>query len=1217
MKLRFMIFIAILIYSCDNHVGNNQDKDGNRNRQFQSTKLTSNLLINQFSGDSVAIILNEKGDTIETGNGIQVRPIPIMTDSIHPILETPKTENSFIQFFSNVDTNEIIKPSEYDFYDEFVAIRNTSNLKEDSLKLENHLHSLSTKRKLFELPDFEPIILPEKDDLSSLNTVSFSVANGLKMSRFDCAFKDSRGLLWFGGQGLTLYNGNHLIYFANEDLFNEYGSIESIIEDRDGRIWMGGSQVYVINGKTITKIDSIGSKKYTFSGGLKCDNQNNIWAGIIIDQKSYLIKIDEELNVKLYGSHYGIPVDALFMDIEQDKKGNILISTFNYGIFLLKENKFNHLSERALPSNCVWKIFKDKNNRLWIASSKGIRLVIGRKIYPVLNSDSMEIPNVRSLTEDFDGNLWAGTNGEGVYKINFKRNFIEQINLNGERDLNSIWGITTDDEHNVWLATFDGLSVIKKYPGYKSTSEISFNTPLSAYKSKDGKTYVGAYSKLFEIVNGTAKGYEVPSTFFKGFILNITEDSKRNIWFSTPSNITKFDGKQFLHYSGFDLKSEYFGKILIDSKDRKWISTDKDLILIEDDSIFRFGSNEVMLAGLSGLVEINDKTIWFSSYVSGLIRYEDSKFTCFSESEGLPTNSLNLIKRDSFGRLIIGTRDKGLCIIDNKTIYNLTSKDGLYANEVSAIEIDVKGNIWVVSNNIINNTSGINKLTLCTDEQNGLEINLFPSINYSHGLQKKTVDCTILDGNIIYLFSNGFPAMIDLDKLDYNNCKLKLDRIYVNEVPVNNSLREGEWFNFDSLSLFYKIPVGLKLNHNQNHIKIDFSTTTNLTAPGLKYTYKMMGSNDSWSLPNSNTYAEYRGLAPGSYTFMLKVVSRDGKESKVLYYTFVIYAPWWLSVFAKISYVIGILIIIVLIFRWRTSSLRKRQRELQEQVNLATQEIRQQKEEVEIKNHEIISQKHIVDEKNKEILDSITYAKRIQTAILPPAKLVKEYLTDSFILYLPKDIVAGDFYWMDTFNGNNGEKWILFAAADCTGHGVPGAMISVVCHNCLNRAVRERGLYLPGEILDAAREMIVNEFMKGDEEVKDGMDISLCALDYEGQRLLWSGANNPLWILREDKFIEYKPNKQPVGLHFENSKFTSHEILIQKGDQIYIFTDGFQDQFGGEKGKKFKASNLKELILKIKDLPMERKKDELKDQLFLWKGELEQVDDITIIGLKI
>lgn len=257
------------------------------------------------------------------------------------------------------------------------------------------------------------------------------------------------------------------------------------------------------------------------------------------------------------------------------------------------------------------------------------------------------------------------------------------------------------------------------------------------------------------------------------------------------------------------------------------------------------------------------------------------------------------------------------------------------------------------------------------------------------------------------------------------------------------------------------------------------------------------------------------------------------------------------------------------------------------------------------------TQKHLVEEKNKEILDSITYAKRIQSAILPQPKLVKEYFKESFILYKPKDIVAGDFYWFEVV-----DDLIFFAAADCTGHGVPGALVSVVCHNALNRSVKEYNLKNPAEILDKTREVVISEFEKSDEDVKDGMDISLCTVNMNTLILNWSGAHNPLWILRDGEIIEYKADKQPIGKFAHEKPFTNHRIELLDKDEIYIATDGFQDQFGGEKGKKFKASQMKELLILHAQQSMENKLKMMDSSFEAWRNELEQVDDVCLIGVR-
>ena len=276
--------------------------------------------------------------------------------------------------------------------------------------------------------------------------------------------------------------------------------------------------------------------------------------------------------------------------------------------------------------------------------------------------------------------------------------------------------------------------------------------------------------------------------------------------------------------------------------------------------------------------------------------------------------------------------------------------------------------------------------------------------------------------------------------------------------------------------------------------------------------------------------------------------------------------------------------------------------------------IQQEKIQKELKQAyiELEFSKAVIEKKNEDIFKSLTYAKRIQEAILPDRRLISEVFPNSFLFYRPKDVISGDFYWFQKVNG-----FVFGAVADCTGHGVPGALVSVVCNNSLNRSIREYGCSEPGKILDKTREIVIEEFEKSGEDVKDGMDISLCSLS---QRTLhWSGANNPLWIIRKDsnQLEEIKADKQPIGKYAGAKPFTTHQIELKAGDTIYIFTDGFQDQFGGVKQKKFKAAQLKELLLANQKLSMNEQKILLMNTFENWRGSLEQIDDVCVIGIRL
>jgi tetratricopeptide (TPR) repeat protein len=262
--------------------------------------------------------------------------------------------------------------------------------------------------------------------------------------------------------------------------------------------------------------------------------------------------------------------------------------------------------------------------------------------------------------------------------------------------------------------------------------------------------------------------------------------------------------------------------------------------------------------------------------------------------------------------------------------------------------------------------------------------------------------------------------------------------------------------------------------------------------------------------------------------------------------------------------------------------------------------------------HIIEHQKEIVEEHRKEIIDSITYAKRLQQAILPPIEELKQCFPQSFLIYKPKDIVAGDFYWMEQL-----DNIIYIAAADCTGHGVPGAMVSIVCSNALNRAVKEFGLRETGLILDKTRDLVLETFAKSNSEVKDGMDISLLAIDRQKGNAFWSGANNQLWYIENSELKEITANKQPIGKSDDPRPFTTHTVEINRATTFYLMTDGFPDQFGGERGKKFKYKPLQEMLVANCEKHMEEQEKILSAAFMEWKGNLEQVDDVTIIGIRI
>jgi tetratricopeptide (TPR) repeat protein len=274
--------------------------------------------------------------------------------------------------------------------------------------------------------------------------------------------------------------------------------------------------------------------------------------------------------------------------------------------------------------------------------------------------------------------------------------------------------------------------------------------------------------------------------------------------------------------------------------------------------------------------------------------------------------------------------------------------------------------------------------------------------------------------------------------------------------------------------------------------------------------------------------------------------------------------------------------------------------------------INKQKQIIEQKIKETEEQKKLIEIKQKEIIDSITYAKRLQDAILPPIDTIEKNLGNSFVYYQPKDIVAGDFYWMETVNDR-----VFIAAADSTGHGVPGAMVSVVCSNALNRAVKEFHLTDTGEILNKTRQLVLETFEKNSSQVSDGMDISLLSINKTKKEIQWSGAYNPLWYILDGEMIQIKADKQPIGKTENPTSFTTQTIQYIDNTTFYLFTDGFADQFGGPEGKKIKQKAFSDLLIKHHKRNSADQLEIIQSTFSDWKGELEQVDDVCVIGIRI
>jgi serine phosphatase RsbU (regulator of sigma subunit) len=390
----------------------------------------------------------------------------------------------------------------------------------------------------------------------------------------------------------------------------------------------------------------------------------------------------------------------------------------------------------------------------------------------------------------------------------------------------------------------------------------------------------------------------------------------------------------------------------------------------------------------------------------------------------------------------------------------------------------------------------------------------------------------------------------------------------------------------------------MKLKHNMNNLQFEFYSISFSNPDMVRYKIRLKGANDEWRQPSEQTRAVYPSLAPGKYTFMVIASDSQGvwsKEPSVFH--FIIRPPFYLSWWFILVSTFIILAIIIVYVKTREKSLIREKMHLENKVKERTAEV--------------VQKSMIIEEKNRDITASIRYAERIQRAMLPR----EDTLPDGFVFYLPKDIVSGDFYWMY----DNGECQII-AAVDCTGHGVPGAFMSIIGHNSLNRVVREIGLTKPAAIIDRLNtEVMCTLLQRHEKSITDGMDLSLISYNKKELTLEFAGAYSPLYIVRNGEVTVYKGDRFGIGITTFDKKehFTNQVVEIQHGDMIYLSSDGYADQFGGAGSRKFKTGNVRKLLSEIDQLQLPEQKDRIEKVFYDWMGDHEQVDDIMFIGIRV
>jgi serine phosphatase RsbU (regulator of sigma subunit) len=398
------------------------------------------------------------------------------------------------------------------------------------------------------------------------------------------------------------------------------------------------------------------------------------------------------------------------------------------------------------------------------------------------------------------------------------------------------------------------------------------------------------------------------------------------------------------------------------------------------------------------------------------------------------------------------------------------------------------------------------------------------------------------------------------------------------------------------------------LSFKFNNITFDVASSFYEKVEYTEYSWILVGYEKTWTRWTTVPMPIYTNLSEGSYTFKVKARNVYGVESSVAEYSFSINPPWYRSILAIILYVILLALLIWGIVVYNTRRLIEEKIRLEQIVKERTAEVVAQKEELEVQRDKIFEQ-------NEEIKSSINYASRIQNALLTPKETIDEIFNDYFILFLPRDIVSGDFYW----HAQIGSRKIC-VISDCTGHGVPGGFMSMLGIAFLTQIMAKGDRLSASQILDQLRVMIITSLHQTGKsgESKDGMDLALYIIDTETETIEFAGANNPMVIVRDNEIIQIKGDKMPIGIHIKcDSPFTNNVMEYKKDDVIYTFSDGFADQFGGPSQRKFMIKNLKELFLEIHSKPMDLQKDILYKTLQEWQGSTPRIDDIVVMGLRL
>jgi ligand-binding sensor domain-containing protein/serine phosphatase RsbU (regulator of sigma subunit) len=994
--------------------------------------------------------------------------------------------------------------------------------------------------------------------------------------------------VWMGTeQGLSIFDGKTVENYSKIDGLADYG-VNTLYVDSRGYIWMGHRKggISRFNGSYFeSRTDKLLFKDYDITSFCE-DAFGNLW---ITSYGGGTIKVTNpgvSLDKLRYEQYKGRLSDVVFnCTMLTDKKLYFITNASVIKYYNPNKNNFETLEKQGLPNyfqiTCV---LEDKDENVWIGTYHGglyqyIKKENRVQVFDI--RDGLASNYISTIFQDHNGDIWVGHyEGGGITRLRNGKIISKFDKENGLNDYN-IYCITEDREGNILIGTKEnGLAILKdesftlyinnekQFPNIEIWSIFEDKEKNMWYGTDEGIVIYnpsGETDKKIKIIPGEAWVKPTKVRFIK-------KDLNQNLWFGTADcgvlsyNMkTKQFKSPFIGWSLDEFKE--ITALEVDKKNNLWIGTKNYLFLydIKNETGQTFTQGDGLKDNAITAIYIDKNNTKYIGTQGGLTVIKDTLNKSCPKYD-LNGATPNCITGDNTGNIWIGTQNKGVICFKNNTItQQYTRANGLLSDVISFVSL-FNGDLFVGTG------IGMNKIDLKTNN-----ITVYTKRNGLPGIETKRNAVYVDSENTLWIgtISGAVRYSPKLEK------KLNIE-------PIPKIVRFI--VNLDTLDI-NKVK---RLRHDQKSIVIDYSCVSLTNQDAVVFKVMLEGSNLGWQL-TTNTQAQYQSLEPGTYTF--KVLARNYAgvwSSKPAEFTFRINPPFWKTWWFTSTWVIAGLIILFVYIKAREKKLVREKRVLEDKVRERT--------------IEIVNINRQLELKNKDITDSIHYASRIQNAFLPPDLP----FDNSFVLFKPKDIVSGDFFWFLT---HENMEW--FAAVDCTGHGVPGAFMSIIGHSSLNKILQEYNITEPGKILNHLNDEIaatLHQYHK-DNQIHDGMDIALASFDKDSKILEYSGAFNPLWLIRNNNLIETRANRYAIGLAPEIEKdFTNNVIQIENGDTIYLFSDGYADQFGGPDNRKLKIGYFKEILLGIQHLSMQEQRNHLDNFIESWRGENVQLDDILIIG---